>query len=109
MTDKLGKMRVRWKLLEVLGAVLTFFATLANVDGLHSTKKLFKCGFPRVIALGIRQPSCPPLVGDPRCASQRGLRDSFPSPVAVDEEARNPPVGRSHIQLAVRCDPVEFP
>ena len=29
MTDKHGKMRVRWKLLEVLGAVLTFFATLA--------------------------------------------------------------------------------
>ena len=29
MTDELSKMRVRWKLLEVLGAVLTLFATLA--------------------------------------------------------------------------------
>ncbi len=29
LTDKDGKMRVSWKLLEVLGAVLTLFATLA--------------------------------------------------------------------------------
>ena len=38
---------------------------------------------------------------DAKRALQGCLRDSLPPVVAVDEEARNPPVGRSLIQLAV--------
>jgi len=35
---------------------------------------------------------------DAKRACQRGLRDSLLPPVAVDEEARDPPVGRSRTQ-----------
>src|SRR2546425_3996497 len=44
----------------------------------------------------------PPLGGnDAKRALQGCLRDSLPPVIAVDEEARNPPVGRSLIQFAV--------
>src|SRR5439155_4509251 len=51
--------------------------------------------------------NCPTTFGgdDAKRALQRGLRDSLPSPLTVDEEARNPPVGRSYVQPAEPTHP----
>jgi hypothetical protein len=57
------------------------------------------------LALGVNRVSVdlPTPSGSDRAkrASQRGLRDSLPPPVAIDEEARNPPVGERYPHSAV--------
>src|SRR2546425_8644461 len=75
---------------------------MANIDAAPLHKKLFEYGFPRGMAIGYPSTVPPPLVAMMRSAPRNpAFAIPSPPPVAVDEEARNPSVGRSHIQLAV--------
>jgi len=66
-----------------------------------SPQERTRVGFPSSVDwISVNRPA--PFGGDDaKRAFQGCLRDSLPPLIAIDEEARNPPVGRSLIQLAV--------
>jgi len=73
----------------------------ANIGSVPPHKNELEYGFPRV-SIGYPSTVPPPLVAMMRSAPSRGcLRYSLPPVVPIDEEAGNPPVGWSFIQLAV--------
>src|SRR6266581_7080315 len=79
--------------------------SLVNIECVPPHKNELEYGFPRV-SIGHASTVPPPFAGDDaQCALQRGFRNSLLPMIAVDEEARNSPVGRKNVQLAVSAHP----
>ena len=79
--------------------------SLVNIECVPPHKNELEYGFPRV-SIGHASTVPPPFAGDDaQCALQRGFRNSLLPMIAVDEEARNSPVGRRNVQLAVSAHP----